>query len=54
MTISLTSKPLLTIKSHSDVVYQVRFLPGGKSLVMRLGRAVDEIEILLREVQAPA
>ncbi len=25
-----------------------------KSLVMRLGRAVDEIEILLREVQAPA
>src|SRR6266550_1251103 len=27
---------------------------GGKSLVMRLGRAVDEIEILLREVQAPA
>lgn len=27
---------------------------GAKSLVMRLGRAVDEIEILLREVQAPA
>ena len=27
---------------------------GQKSLVMRLGRAVDELEILLREVQAPA
>jgi len=27
---------------------------GSKSLVMRLGRAVDELEILLREVQAPA
>jgi transcription elongation GreA/GreB family factor len=27
---------------------------GAKSLVMRLGRAVDELEILLREVQAPA
>ncbi len=27
---------------------------SAKSLVMRLGRAVDEIEILLREVQAPA
>src|SRR5256886_8602439 len=27
---------------------------GGQSLVMRLGRAVDEIEILLREGQAPA
>jgi DNA-binding transcriptional MerR regulator len=27
---------------------------AAKSLVMRLGRAVDEIEILLREVQAPA
>jgi DNA-binding transcriptional MerR regulator len=27
---------------------------GAKSLVMRLGRAVDEIEILLREVQTPA
>lgn len=26
---------------------------GAKSLVMRLGRAVDELEILLREVQAP-
>lgn len=27
---------------------------GAKSLVMRLGRAVDELEILLREVHAPA
>ena len=27
---------------------------GAKTLVMRLGRAVDELEILLREVQAPA
>ena len=27
---------------------------GAKSLVLRLGRAVDELEILLREVQAPA
>lgn len=27
---------------------------GAKSLVIRLGRAVDELEILLREVQAPA
>lgn len=27
---------------------------GAKSLMMRLGRAVDELEILLREVQAPA
>ena len=27
---------------------------GAKSLVMRLGRAVDELELLLREVQAPA
>jgi DNA-binding transcriptional MerR regulator len=27
---------------------------GAKSLVMRLGRAVDEIEILIREVQPPA
>lgn len=27
---------------------------GAKSLVMRLGRAVDELEVLLREVQAPA
>jgi hypothetical protein len=27
---------------------------GAKSLVMRLGRAVDELEILLREVQSPA
>ena len=27
---------------------------GAKSVVMRLGRAVDELEILLREVQAPA
>jgi DNA-binding transcriptional MerR regulator len=27
---------------------------GSKTLVMRLGRAVDELEILLREVQAPA
>jgi DNA-binding transcriptional MerR regulator len=27
---------------------------GARSLVMRLGRAVDELEILLREVQAPA
>ena len=27
---------------------------GAMSLVMRLGRAVDELEILLREVQAPA
>lgn len=27
---------------------------GAKSLVMRLGRAVDELEMLLREVQAPA
>ena len=27
---------------------------GAKSLVMRLGRAVDELEILLREVQTPA
>jgi DNA-binding transcriptional MerR regulator len=27
---------------------------GAKSLVMRLGRAVDELEVLLREVQTPA
>ena len=27
---------------------------GQKTLVMRLGRAVDELEILLREVRAPA
>lgn len=27
---------------------------GAKSLVMRLGRAVDELELLLREVQSPA
>jgi DNA-binding transcriptional MerR regulator len=27
---------------------------GAKTLVMRLGRAVDELEILLREVQVPA
>jgi DNA-binding transcriptional MerR regulator len=26
---------------------------GAKSLVMRLGRAVDELEVLLREVQSP-
>ena len=26
---------------------------GAKSLVLRLGRAVDELEILLREVQSP-
>jgi hypothetical protein len=27
---------------------------GAKSLVMRLGRAVDELEILLREIQVTA
>lgn len=27
---------------------------GAKSVLLRLGRAVDELEILLREVQAPA